>query len=393
MNENKATTSALEAAQAVLESRVRRSISFGRVERLDSPHTVLRAVVHGGEGLPESIVIKQLPPEARFGARKRAMSEWAGLEFSGAIAGAVEFAPRFLGGDADKLLIILEDLGDAPSLDHILRHGDRAAARQTLLDYGDFLGEFHGAAAGRELVFMSIQQRLKAETPPNDSSIDIRDRLAQFRAAFSPLNVRLDAVQDEITAASAAMHDAHPYRTFQHHDAGPHNILVTEKGLRLVDFEFAQFDNALLDMTAVRLAFPPFGKGRLLPAEAIEGFENSYRQAVSRAIPEMAEDEFYQLTVEQACVQWIVSKTAGLGESLYPVLVRNDLGENPDPGRIERVKEHRNLCFMWITAYLHWFGNRARLPHTRDAIRRLADEIQEWNPLVEDAGMYGAFAS
>ena len=80
------------------------------------------AEIEQGEGLPASVVIKQIPEEARFGAKQRAMSEWAGLEFAGAIAGSAKFAPRFLGGDAEKRLIILEDLGEAQSLDHILRH-------------------------------------------------------------------------------------------------------------------------------------------------------------------------------------------------------------------------------------------------------------------------------
>jgi hypothetical protein len=73
------------------------------------------------------------------------------------------------------------------------------------------------------------------------------------------------------------------------------------------------------------------------------------------------------------------------------VLVRNDLGEDPDPARIGRVQVQRSLCFTWITAYLDWFGDQARLPYTRDVIRRLAAEIREWNPSVEAAGLYGAF--
>jgi hypothetical protein len=46
-----------------------------------------------------------------------------------------------------------------------------------------------------------------------------------------------------------------------------------------------------------------------------------------------------------------------------------------------------------MTTYLQWFRKSARLPHTRDAIRRLYDEIKRWNPEIESDGVYGAFAS
>jgi hypothetical protein len=366
-------------------------VQFGDVQQLDSQHTVLRVAITQGVDLPASVIIKQLPEDARFGAYRRVMSEWAGLEFANMIASDIPFAPRFLAGDTASLMVILEDLGDVQSLDTVLHQEDRTVARQALIDYGTFLGTLHRAGKGRDAEFKAIQTRLDVTAPPNDSSLDLRGMLDRFRESFAPMTANLDALEAEAVSASAAMHDANSFRTFQHHDAGPHNILVTPAGLRFVDYEFAQYDNALLDMTAVRLAFPPFGKGYLLPQDVVLAYEQAYRVAVFSAIPAVMDEQIYQLTLEQACAKWLLTKV--LGRLFYPVLVCNELDKLSNPDAAAQIPESRNMVYTWLVAYVQWYGDKAQLPYTRDVMQRIVNDMKRYNPEVEAARLYGAFVT
>ena len=386
-------TETLELAKTVLEQNTQADVEFGEAVELESQHTVLRVPIIQGQGLPESIVIKRVPEDIEYGAQKRALSEWAGLEFLAKVANSRQFAPRFLGGNAGKLLIVLEDMGNVPTLNRILHESDSASARQALVDYGIFLGTLQGVTYGHETEFKQIQSQLNAEVPPSDSSIDLRGLLEQFREAFGPVTADYAGLEKEIINASAAMHDEQIFRTFQHHDAGPHNVLVTESGLRFIDFELAQYGNAFLDMTALRLAFPPFSQGHFLPKAVVIDYENSYRETLSKVIPEILDDSLYSLTLEQACAKWIGSKVTSFGGLFYPIIVCNELDKLPHPEMAKKIPEIRSLCHTWITAYLQWFGEKPLLPHTRDTLQQIVDEIKQRNHEVEAAGMYGAFVS
>jgi len=393
MSNIKKITETLEIAKTVLEQSIQADVEFGKAVELESQHSVLRVPIIQGQGLPESIVIKRVPEDIEYGAQKRVLSEWAGLEFLSKVANSKQFAPRFLGGNAEKLLIVSEDMGNVPTLNRILHEADSASARQALVDYGIFLGTLQSATYGRETEFKQIQTRLNAEVPPTDSSIDLRDLLEQFREAFGPVTTNYDGLEKEIINASVAMHNEQIFWTFQHHDAGPHNILATESGLRFIDFELAQYGNAFLDMTALRLAFPPFSHGYLLPKEIVIEYENNYRETLSKVIPKILDDSLYALTLEQACAQWIGSKVTSFGGLFYPIIVCNNLDSLPHPEMAKKIPEIRGLCYTWMTAYLQWFGENPLLPHLRDTLQQIVDEIKQRNNEVEAAGMYRAFVS
>src|SRR5262249_33228200 len=78
-----------------------------------------------GAGTPSAVVIKGAAAAAYrggepVGAAASLFNDWAGAQFLSALAAAkparLPFSPRFYGGDRDVGIIVLDDLGDGPSL-------------------------------------------------------------------------------------------------------------------------------------------------------------------------------------------------------------------------------------------------------------------------------------
>lgn len=356
---------------------------------LDSQFTVLRVPVIEGNHLPESIVIKQIPEDARFGADARFRSEWAGLEFANQIATNTQFAPQIIAGDVQERIIILEDLGDVQNLNNQL-HEQTIDGTHLLRQYGTFLGTMHAASIGRQAEFEVIQKRLNADVPPNDSSRDLREMLDKVHEAFDPNPHMSKVFIEEIVQASAIVHDESALFAFNHHDAGPHNILLTDNSLRFVDFEFSTYSHAFMDMTAVHLAFPPFSMGHPIPKIAIKAYETAYRDALSEATATISDDVF-DLMIEQCCAKWIVTKFLGLGSKMYPVFVNNQLEQLSNPAIAEQIPMIRKYSMTWLSCYFDYFSDNPKLTATYAVLQSLYEETMQNNDTIVFADAYEAF--
>lgn len=365
------------------------AVKLGEPIELDSQFTVLRVPVIESNHLPESVVIKQIPEDARFGADARFRSEWAGLEFANQLTTDTRFAPQIIAANIEERIIILEDLGDVHNLNTQL-HDHTIDGRAILTQYGTFLGTMHAASIGRQKEFEAIQKRLNADVPPNDSSRDLRDMLDKVHEAFDPNPHMNKTFIEEIVQASAIVHDESAYFAFNHHDAGPHNILVTADGLRFVDFEFSTYSHAFMDMTAVHLAFPPFSMGHPIPKTAIKAYETAYRDALTETAATISDDDF-ELMVEQCCAKWIVTKFLGLGSELYPIFVNNELEQLSNPAIAEQVPMIRKRSMTWLSCYLDYFSDKPKLTAIYKVLQSLYDKTLQCNDDIEFIAAYEAF--
>jgi hypothetical protein len=376
----------LETAKTLLEDEFHRSIEFGESQVLDSQFTVLRVPLFA-KGLPASIIIKQIPPDARFGASNRLLSEWAALEFLNRLEG--DFAPLLLLGNLESLMLITEDLGAVPNLHEILSEGQAETAEAQLIAYGTFLGRLQSASFGREAEFLAIQNRLQAETPPNDSSLDLRLMEDAIQNSLSLANWQNPAeLSAEIWHISEAMHDKSPLRVFTHHDAGPHNILLSQNGFRFVDMEFSRYEHALLDMSAVRLAFPPFSHGRPIPQKSLLAYEKAYREAASQAMPSLLDENTYAKALEMACAKWLLTKVMASGEAFFTYIVQNQLTEKMN---VERVAYQRRMVYTWLQSYLESFSSTPFMPASYRFLASIAEAMRHHNPDLEAFEFYKAF--
>jgi hypothetical protein len=246
---------------------------------------------------------------------------------------------------------------------------------------------------GREAYFLDIQNRLGAETPLNDSSVDLRQRPEAVRRCLALTKWdKPEDLQAEIWQVSEAMHDASPLRVFTHHDAGPHNILLTAQGIRFVDFEFSRYEHALLDMTALRLAFPPFTHGRRIPMETVLDYESSYRHAASVGMPALLDDKFYAQALELASAKWLITKLVGFfTETYYPLIVCNDWSNAPENTDVENIRQNRHAIYTWLWTYLEGFPDNQYLPISYRFFSRTAQTMHKHNPNLLALEYYKAF--
>ena len=112
--------------------------------------TVLRCcVVEDLPDVPQSVVIKralttdgtEFHPNSPDEMVPRFFNDWAGLEFLSEISAGDSPAAQFYGGDSEKGLMVIEDLGDGRNFYGSLRGESSTAATARINQIGEGTGE------------------------------------------------------------------------------------------------------------------------------------------------------------------------------------------------------------------------------------------------------------
>lgn len=357
------------------------------VEDMDGQHgTILRLHMTPVDGLPQHLVIKQLPKgEARIDPRTRFLGEWAGLKFSSLIATDTLLAPRFLLGNFDEQFIVMEEIRNAILLRDALDDPNAEDTLSLLEDFGTFLAKFHAASYGREDELIAIQQDLGFDAPPrNDSSIDLRDRIAQAKETFAFLgDVVTDEFVEEVHAFSAGLYEDDRFRVFNHHDAGPHNILLVDRKTLFIDFEFSEYGSLFMDFTAPYLAYPPYGRGKPIPSDVLKRYENAYRNTIAPTIPDILNDDIFEQKLHYACGQWMLAKTVGGGDRFSKYFVHGHSDELPEHVTPEMLTNWRRLLFTQIRCFLDLLENTPHIPEIYAVLQQSFDTAMQYQPDLE----------
>lgn len=279
--------------------------------QLESESLVVRARVAASG---RTVVVKNVTDTGfdrpgHRGAPQRFLNEWAGLALLDGLGARI--APSVIAADVGKRLIILEDLGDAESLESVLLSDRSGRAWDGLGEFGAALAELHCVTRGHEDRFDVIQQDLGTTSPISDTTVDQRSRRDMFESCLGAAGLEMnERIWRSFKEVERLTHEPSPFRVLAHADAGPHNVLLTEEGARLIDFEFCVFRNALSDMAGARLGFPQTNAAMGVPPVAVRHFESSYRAAVSERIPEAADDAQFSRALGAACAHWTLNRVA-----------------------------------------------------------------------------------
>lgn len=296
------------AAESVLRRR------FGAKIRLSDPEdlggsersVVLRVKVATSPfSLPRTLVLKRYvqPLDQHCDSFVR---EAASYQLFTALASEDRTCPELFAHGADSRLVVLEDLGGAPTLADRLLGDDARAAERALLSYSRSLGRLHATTAGREADFDALQRRL---TPP-----DLKDPLAIDGAAAldglpelldAQLGVPTPAEVTEYTARSRALLDTGRYRAFSPSDSCPDNNLITDRGVRFLDFEGGCVRNAIFDAAYLRVPFPSCWCPFALPAGMTDAMLAAWRAEVQDVWPDLADDAVLQPSLLDAQLFWV----------------------------------------------------------------------------------------
>ncbi|MEJ7811947.1 MAG: hypothetical protein WKG32_16160 [Gemmatimonadaceae bacterium] len=267
---------------------------------------------YGHDPVHDSVIIKWIRHDGALG-----FSEWASLRFLTELPPATGLAPRFLGGDTNARVFVMEDLGGSRSADDVLRVGDAAAATDVMRALAARSGELHAATLGREVEFDTLRARL-----PDSPGHDRRAEAEGWLGSLGSLDGWMDALgltrppglDAAIRAVAAAYADPGDFLAFTHGDPAPTNNHVTGSHVRLLDFEYGAYRHAIYDMTAWRVLCP-------LPVPVVETMERAHQAVLSGVCAAARDEERYRDAAAQMTAYRAIVMASRIGPD---VLARNE---------------------------------------------------------------------
>ena len=376
------------AAERVLSKLWGDEISLGQDESLggsDRSKVYRFLVLSDSVELPKSIIVKQAgelshesyDPDVPEGPAWRLFNEWAGLQFLTELTGAAPPTPKFYGGDREAGIVILEDLGQGSQLDHLLLGDDGQAAEQGLLGLMTALGQLHALTMGHQSTFDTLRARLGPR--PKMSHMDIlAEQQQDFLQFVDAAGVTLrSSLASDFKVLEGFLNPANPFMAYSHRDPCPDNCLFVGQTMKLLDFEFGKFRNALLDGVYGRIHFPTCWCVNRLPERVYLQMEQVYRRELAKGCPAALDDETFNRTLAEACTWQMMS-------SLFLDVLKED----------DRwgISTHRQRALLRLNKAAEISQEMGHLEALGATAGDLAETLrQAWSMELDDMPLYPAF--
>jgi hypothetical protein len=231
-----------------------------------------------------SVIVKRFKGEL-----ERGFDEWAALAFRTDRPLTPPVAPRFLAGDADARVFVMEDLGAGRTLEDLLQGGDAAAATDALVSVARLAGSLHAHLLDATLDFDRRRGALapRAASPLAAAGALLRRARGQIASWLRAADVvPAPGLGHTLEAVARAVEHPGAFATLTHGDMAPSNTHITPTRLRLLDFEYAGVRSALYDTLFWTLVCP-------FPEPLIDRAEAAYRTELMRACPAARDNAAY----------------------------------------------------------------------------------------------------
>jgi hypothetical protein len=201
-------------------------------------------------------------------------------------------------------------------------------AEAALLQHAEALATFATVTRNREAEFAAIRDTYG----PREDHLNF-DFGTQLETAVHTLSEVLSAWNivappgwaSECHALAHSLSDRHsPFRALTVFDNFTDNTILSNEMATLIDFDFAAFRPAVLDIATPRLT-PPGREIHLIPTVLADQIESAYRRRLSDAFPEAEDDPTFYRAAAEARAFWMLYYLQGYGT----VIVRSpeqDLG-------------------------------------------------------------------
>jgi hypothetical protein len=304
-----AVSGTVAAAEHVLSHR------FGAPIRLADPEdlggsgesTVLRVRVASTPfSLPRTLVVKRYAPNEPGAVGDAFVQEAVSYQLFTALAPDERMCPEMFAHDGVERLVVLEDLGRAPTLTDKLLGDDARVAERALLSWSRSLGRLHASTAGREADFDALTRRLgvaRATDPLASAGLQAFEELPEI--LVDALGLVTSGAVHRRARASTWLLDSHSHRAFSPSDACPDNNVITSKGVRFLDFEGGCWRDVLLDAGSLRIPFPSCWCSFRLPAGMTEAMVAAWRAEVRDVWPDLDDDDVLMPGLFDAQLFWV----------------------------------------------------------------------------------------
>jgi hypothetical protein len=235
-------------------------------------------------GSGDTVVVKayQVAPTSR----KSFGREVAGLGFSAPTG----IGPALLAADPAFPLLVLEDLGSAPSLADLLLGPPSSGVADVLSGWAATCGRLAAWSAGRAGEFSGPAEVL--DPLPSAS------HMLGWADVAAP-----DGLSREVASVGEFLL-SEDHQVFSPGDLCPDNNLIVADEVRLIDFESAGFHSVFLDAAYFRMPFSTCWCVLRLPGPLAGALEATYRMSVCAAFPGLADDVVWQAGVRRAMAFW-----------------------------------------------------------------------------------------
>ncbi len=309
------TIAVAQTAERVLAGIWGEAVHFGDAVPLTAPerkNLVLRChLIEAPSGAPATVVVKQAGMRGYDADDPTSpawllFNEWAGEQFVSRLSGDPFVGPRVYGGDRIAGILVVEDIG-GDSLAALLSASDPGRAEASLERLARRLGGLHAASVRRREEYAALREALGPDPRPSteEKAQFLRQAATDGPAALATVGITVDEVfVNALQAVAISLAEPGPFLAYTHGDPCPENCCDDTMTLRLIDFEFGGFRNALLDGVVWHMAFPTSPTSRRLPSRLVDRLEGIYRGALATGCPEAADDERFRQAVLDGCAYW-----------------------------------------------------------------------------------------
>ncbi|MGW6276404.1 phosphotransferase family protein [Kribbella sp. NPDC055071] len=190
-------------------------------------------------------------------------------------------AARVIMADDQAGVVVQADLGTWPTLETVLLGNDRERAATAMVDFARTVGRLHATTLGRRAEhdlalaeFGSADVTTGAEAATGGSSRWHLVEQACDELGFP--NAR--GTRADIAFVRSQLDEPGQYGALVHNDLNPTNILVTDRGARLVDFEGSGFGHIGFDASFLHYPFPHYSAHwSVLPEPITVAADHAYR--------------------------------------------------------------------------------------------------------------------
>lgn len=299
----------LLAAERALSAARSVPVSLREVAEL-RPSRVARCVVQQGRRHENETVIAKAPDRAK----SRTLgwgpfdAEYAALELFAQVG--ARSAAQLLAVDQPGRVIVIEDLGDNPSLARVLLYSQRAEAEAALVASAKALGRLHAATVGNTATYDRIRARLGPYDPEAERFTlrgrDVRHALAGLGSALERHDLPAMSAHADLDAMVEELAEPGDLLVLTTGDPCPGNEAVLASEVRYFDFEAAAPRHALLDVAHYVVPFPNCWCWRRLPPELSEQMVDAHRQELERTSPAAADRGRYDKALVRATAAWVL---------------------------------------------------------------------------------------
>jgi hypothetical protein len=337
---------AVAAAEEVLKRRFGAKINLAEPQDLGGSDdtTVVRVrVATSPFSLPRTLVLKRYAEPPIGMPCESFVREAVSYQLFTALAPEDRMCPELFAHDGTSRVVVLEDLGRAPTLADKLIGDDSRAAERALLSWARSLGRLHATTASREADFGALMRRLAPTVRLKGDPLSIRGpgALAKLPQLLrDALGVATSAAVTERAERTRWLLETSRHRAFSPSDSCPDNNLITSRGVRFLDFEGGCLRNIMLDAASLQLPFPSCWCGFDLPAGMTDAMFAAWRAEVQGMWPDLQDDAVVLPRMLDSVLFWVWVST-------YWLLPRPGESDAPIDGHLPAPRRSASLAARW----------------------------------------------